>query len=49
MDLETGRITNLRSGISYYARPFPPFMQEIVARGGLINYVKDKAAADNGQ
>ena len=49
VDLETGRITNLRSGISYYARPFPPFMQEIVARGGLINYVKDKAAADNGQ
>ena len=49
VDLETGRITNLRSGISYYARPFPPFMQEIVARGGLINKVKDKAAADNGQ
>ena len=48
VDLETGRITNLRSGISYYAWP-SPFMQEIVARGGLINYVKDKAAADNGQ
>lgn len=42
VDLESGQITNLRTGISYQAQPFPAFMQEIMAKGGLINYVKDK-------
>jgi 3-isopropylmalate/(R)-2-methylmalate dehydratase small subunit len=46
VDLETGHITNLRSGISYQAQPFPPFMQEIMAQGGLINYVKEKARTE---
>lgn len=46
VDLETGQITNLRSGISYQAQPFPPFMQEIMAQGGLINYVKEKARTE---
>lgn len=43
VDLESGQIVNLRTGVSYQAQPFPPFMQEIMAKGGLINYVKDKA------
>lgn len=43
VDLESGQIINLRTGTSYQAQPFPPFMQEIMAKGGLINYVKDKA------
>ncbi|MGI6434582.1 MAG: 3-isopropylmalate dehydratase small subunit [Syntrophomonadaceae bacterium] len=42
VDLESGKITNLSSGASYQAQPFPSFMQEIMARGGLINYVKEK-------
>jgi 3-isopropylmalate/(R)-2-methylmalate dehydratase small subunit len=42
VDLESGQIINLRTGISYQAQPFPAFMQEIMAKGGLINYVKDK-------
>lgn len=42
VDLETGKITNVSSGATYQAQPFPPFMQEIMARGGLINYVKEK-------
>lgn len=40
VDLETGQIKNLRSGEVYQATPFPEFMQRIIARGGLINYVK---------
>lgn len=42
VQLETGTIINLTSGKQYQATPFPPFMQEIMAKGGLINYVKDK-------
>jgi len=37
-----GQVRNLRTGEVYEAAPFPPFMQEIMAKGGLINYIKDK-------
>ncbi len=40
VDLEQGTITHLRTGRVYQAEPFPPFMQEIINRGGLIEYVK---------
>ncbi len=42
VELETGKIRNLRTGEVYQAAPFPDFMQGIIAKGGLINYVKDK-------
>ena len=42
VDLESGRIKNLKSGEVYNAAPFPEFMQGIMAKGGLINYVKEK-------
>ncbi len=42
VDLETGKITNLRTSEEYQAMPFPEFMQQIIDKGGLINYVKDK-------
>lgn len=38
----SGQITNLRTGTIYKAAPFPPFMQQIMDKGGLIEYVKDK-------
>lgn len=44
VELETGTITNLRTGAVYQAQPFPAFMQTIMAKGGLINYVKEKNA-----
>ncbi len=40
VNLEEGMITNLASGELYQAAPFPPFMQEIINRGGLIEYVR---------
>jgi 3-isopropylmalate/(R)-2-methylmalate dehydratase small subunit len=30
----------MRTGESYQAAPFPPFMQEIIKDGGLIEHVK---------
>ncbi len=41
VDLQNGVIQD-SSGRKYTAVPFPPFMQEIMARGGLINYVREK-------
>lgn len=44
-DLESGKIINLRTGESYQAAPFPEFMQQIMAQGGLIGYVQSKIEA----
>ena len=41
VDLRQGEIRD-SSGKVYPAVPFPPFMQEIIVRGGLINYVREK-------
>ncbi|MGP3779620.1 3-isopropylmalate dehydratase small subunit [Halanaerobium saccharolyticum] len=40
VDIDKGEIKNLRTGESYQAEPFPPFMQEIIKDGGLIEHVK---------
>lgn len=40
VDLDHGLIRNLTTGKSYQAAPFPPFMQELINAGGLIEYVK---------
>ena len=40
VDLESGKITNVTTGQSFRAKPFPPFMRELIAAGGLVNYVK---------
>jgi 3-isopropylmalate/(R)-2-methylmalate dehydratase small subunit len=42
IDLAAGTINNLSTGTSFSAEPFPPFMQEIINAGGLINSVKKK-------
>jgi 3-isopropylmalate/(R)-2-methylmalate dehydratase small subunit len=36
VDFSTGKITNLTKNETYQAEPFPPFMQDIMAAGGLI-------------
>lgn len=40
VDLAAGRIVNKTSGMEFKAVPFPEFMQDIVAAGGLVEYVK---------
>ncbi|MBC7075891.1 MAG: 3-isopropylmalate dehydratase small subunit [Syntrophomonadaceae bacterium] len=42
VDFETGKIKNLSTDEEYRAVPFPGFMQDIMDKGGLINYVKSK-------
>ncbi len=43
-DLATGRITHLTTGKSYQAVSYPPFMQELLAAGGLIEYTRRRIA-----
>jgi 3-isopropylmalate/(R)-2-methylmalate dehydratase small subunit len=40
VDIDKGEVKNLRTGQTYQAAPFPPFMQEIIKDGGLIEHVK---------
>jgi 3-isopropylmalate/(R)-2-methylmalate dehydratase small subunit len=44
VDLATGRIENLTRGRAYQAEPFPEFLREIVAAGGLIAYTRQRIA-----
>jgi 3-isopropylmalate dehydratase small subunit len=40
VDSETGTIENLSTGKTFKAQPIPPFMQQLIEAGGLMNYVK---------
>jgi 3-isopropylmalate/(R)-2-methylmalate dehydratase small subunit len=42
VNTETGVITNLTTGTSFQAAPFPEFMQKIMDTGGLMAYVKER-------
>ena len=42
VDFDTGVITDATTGRTYQAEPFPPFIQEIIADGGLIPHVTKK-------
>jgi len=44
VDLETGEIKSLHDGTVYKTKPIPPFMQELINSGGLVNYIKKKLA-----
>ena len=44
VDFETGEITDLRTGEKFQAEPFPPFMQELIAAGGLGAYMSKRGA-----
>lgn len=41
VDFDTGVILNKTTGKSYKAQPFPPFIQNIIAKGGLLASLKD--------
>ena len=40
VDFDTGVITNLTRNERYQGEPFPPFIQGIIAAGGLMNAIK---------
>ena len=45
MDYDTGIITNVTKNETYQAEPFPPFIKDMIAKGGLMASLKDKEAA----
>lgn len=47
IDLDAGEITNLTTNKTYKFIPIPPFMQELIASGGLINYAKAEMTKGN--
>jgi len=47
IDAGTGTITNINTNKTYHAKPIPAFMQELVAVGGLMAYVKKELAKKN--
>jgi len=42
IDFDSGTIENKTSGKTYQAKPFPPFMQDIIKKGGLMNKVRSE-------
>ncbi|MCI6739308.1 MAG: 3-isopropylmalate dehydratase small subunit [Bacteroidales bacterium] len=42
VDFDTGLITDHTTGQQWQADPFPPFLQKLIAAGGLVEYSKDK-------
>lgn len=42
IDFDSGVITNKTKNQTYQGQAFPPFMQKIIAAGGLVNYINDK-------
>lgn len=43
VDADAGVIRNLTRGTEYRAAPIPPFMQELIADGGLMAHIAKKA------
>jgi len=42
VDADNGIIKNLTKGEEYPANPIPPFMQELISEGGLIEWTRKK-------
>ena len=40
VDFDTGIITNVTKNETYQAEPFPPFIKEMIAKGGLMASIK---------
>jgi 3-isopropylmalate/(R)-2-methylmalate dehydratase small subunit len=47
VDLARGKIKNVTRNIEFTAEPYPAFMAELIAAGGLIEYTKKRLAAGN--
>ncbi len=43
VNLNTGEIFDLTQKKKFFAKPIPPFMQELIKDGGLIRHLKKKA------
>jgi len=45
VELSTGEIVNTTKGLTFKAKPYPEFMLELVAAGGLVEYTKRRLEA----
>ena len=45
VNFDSGEITNLTRGETYQAEPFPPFIKDMITKGGLMASLKAKGAA----
>lgn len=45
IELETGQIRNITRGRTFRARPYPEFMLELIAAGGLIEHTRARLKA----
>ncbi len=43
IDFDSGMIYNKTKGTSFKGQAFPPFMQELIQAGGLINYMNQQS------
>ncbi len=46
VNFETGLITNLTRNQVYQTNPFPGFMRELIASGGLIPYLRKNLSGE---
>jgi 3-isopropylmalate/(R)-2-methylmalate dehydratase small subunit len=44
VDLAAGRIRSLTRGTEFTSKPYPPFMGELIAAGGLIEHTRQRLA-----
>lgn len=44
VDMDSGEIYNATKGLRFHSRPVPPFMQELVKDGGLLESIKKRSA-----
>ncbi len=42
IDMDAGTVTNKTTGKTYKFTPIPPFMQELISAGGLMNFAKNE-------
>ena len=45
VDADSGVIKNITKGEAYAAKPIPPFMQELISAGGLIEWTKKRISS----
>ncbi len=48
VDTAAGTVTDVTTGRTFQARPFPEFMQNLIASGGLIAYAREKVTSGGG-
>ena len=48
VELSSGKIRNMTKGMTFTAKPYPDFMAELIADGGLIEHTKKRLASRRG-